>query len=337
MEFCWNLPAFSSNSFNGIYEDTMNQAKRAEQMKFDQLLVPSVQKAADPWIVATQIASVTQQIRILVAQNTNHMLPTVSAKALTTLNNICNNRIDLNIVTGSSLIELSRDGNPMPHDVRYKRTNEYVEIIRKLREGPLSFDGEFYQLVNADLFPKENMESFAQLFVAGSSKEAMQVAAKSGDVHIIYANSLEAVKEQSSFTKQLAKEYGRKVRFGMFIDIISRSTKDEAWNAAYDMVGKVPKIQRRKITMFLNNIDSVGHSNNRSFKKYDNFMVNQHVWGGLSQVSNAVSLSIVGSYEDVRSTIKKYHACGVDYFLFSGSVGNNEIERIGEYILPYLR
>ncbi|MDA2139012.1 LLM class flavin-dependent oxidoreductase [Bacillus cereus group sp. Bc002] len=335
MKFCWNLPV-SARDFNTVYDNTIEQAIKAESLKFDQVLISSLQYAPDPWVLATHVASVTNDLRILIAQNTNHMLPTVTEKTLATLNNLSNNRIDLNIITGSSLTELSRDSPALSHENRYKRTEEFVKILKKLREGALSYKGEYYQVTNADIYPKYDNEK-SMIFIAGSSQDAMQVSSKYGHVQLIYANTPSKVKEQADYIMKTAASFGRHVKLGIFIDIIARASTDEAWDAAHRMIKRVPKLQKRLNKLFLNNTDSVGHKINQSFQKYNDLCVEKNIWAGLSQVSNAVSLSIVGSYKEVQSTIKYYQECGVDYFLLSGSVKEDEIVHIGENILPFVQ
>lgn len=335
MKFCWNLPV-SANDFNTVYTDTVEQAKKAELFCFDQVLISSLQHAPDPWILATQVVALTKNIRILVAQNTNYTLPTVTEKALATLNNLSNNRIDLNIVTGSSQSELSRHSLALSHENRYKRTEEYVEILSKLRDGPLTYNGEYFQLINAENQPKYNNEE-SLLFIAGSSKGATEVSLKYGHVQLMYANTPTQIKEHSSYIDALSQNHGRKVKLGIFIDVIARPTAMEAWEAAHDMLERVPKLNKRLNKLFLANTDSIGHKINKTFQTYEDFMIEDNIWGGLSQVSNAVSLSIVGSYKEVQNAIKRYQDCGVNYFLLSGSVKNNEIHHIGEYVLPYVK
>ncbi|MOA54934.1 Methanesulfonate monooxygenase [compost metagenome] len=73
------------------------------------------------------------------------------------------------------------------------------------------------------------------------------------------------------------------------------------------------------------------------FQQRDSFLIQPHLWAGLTQVSDSVSVSIVGSYENVIKTIKKFNEIGTQYFILSASPNDEEIERIGQYVLPYLR
>ncbi|WP_369124637.1 hypothetical protein [Brevibacillus laterosporus] len=50
-----------------------------------------------------------------------------------------NHRADVNVITGSSSIALSREAHADPHTTRYQRTKEFMEIIQLLRKGTSSY------------------------------------------------------------------------------------------------------------------------------------------------------------------------------------------------------
>jgi alkanesulfonate monooxygenase SsuD/methylene tetrahydromethanopterin reductase-like flavin-dependent oxidoreductase (luciferase family) len=62
-----------------------------------------------------------------------------------------------------------------------------------------------------------------------------------------------------------------------------------------------------------------------------------HLWAGLAKISTSVPLSIVGSYAEVVDTIKRLQELGAEYFIFSGLIQDREIERIGNFVLPYVK
>ncbi|MDN9012750.1 LLM class flavin-dependent oxidoreductase [Brevibacillus laterosporus] len=96
----------------------------AEKNNFDGVLVSSTPTSVDPFIASTKIGLETTSIRILLAQNTNHCLPTYTAKALNTLNQMINHRADVNVITGSSSIALSREAqaDPHPSDINIRKS-----------------------------------------------------------------------------------------------------------------------------------------------------------------------------------------------------------------------
>lgn len=90
--------------------------------------------------------------------------------------------------------------------------------------------------------------------------------------------------------------------------------------------------------LFRNNSDSVGIS------KYHNYYSqSKHaqaegspsstLWPGLSQLNTSNGFSIVGSYEEVRHTISRFHTIGVNYFILSGLISTQELERISTHVV----
>lgn len=338
MEFCWGLPVIPTPEVQELYKAYVNQSKRAEANHFDSVLVSVAPTSVDPMVAATMIGLSTNTLRVLIAQNTNQILPTVTAKALNSLNAMIENRADVNIVTGSASMTLARDGKPESHEVRYSRTAEYVNIIQQLRRGVTTFKGEFYQIENCDIYPKENPNRRARYFLAGSSESAMHTAAKYADAYILYACDRKTLQEHVNKVKSYAKDYGREqMKCAVLIDIIARETTEEAFQAAYELLDSTPVAIKRMTKLFLNNADSVGLSRYKDLSADDNYMVDKHLWGGLSQVNASNSVSIVGNYKEVISTLLDFYEAGAEYFLITSLVSDSEIERIGQHVLRPLK
>ncbi|MFB9328170.1 LLM class flavin-dependent oxidoreductase [Paenibacillus aurantiacus] len=327
MEFCWNL--------NGeAYPDILEQTKTADANQFDAALIVSLQQAMDPWILATQLAASTNRLRFLVAQNTNSAQPAHTAKAVNTLNSIAGNRIDLNIVTGSSHFELHKEGIVDHHRDRYRRTEEFVRILGQAGEDSITHEGEFYRLRQYRVKPQAPPP---RLFVAGSSPEALAIAARHADFSVVYAADFESTGRAFASAKRQAAQLGRRIRCGLLIDVIARPTTEAAWQAAEALGASFGRSDKKMKSLLLKSIDSVGIAEHRRLLAYPDHRVDRHLWSGIAQVSTAHALSIVGSYRDVMDTIQRYHELGADYFLLSGMAGDREIERIGQYVLPALK
>ncbi|TKI55088.1 LLM class flavin-dependent oxidoreductase [Brevibacillus antibioticus] len=329
MKFCWVLP---QGEFQRIQEDAI----QAERYNFESILHISLQSYLDPWIVATKLSSITKRIRMLIAQNPQFVSPPVALKSLNTINLLTDGRADINIVSGSSIVELSQVGKFQDHTTRYRRTREFVEAFRELQAGPATYQGEFFEANNCTVIPKGHPTIPSALFLSGSSDDAMLIAAQHADYYLVYADDLPSIQDQFARFKAHTRSFGREVSCGMVIDIIARKTSEEAWEAARCMLSSFAPLEKRLVRMYRNSADSVGISNQKKHYNYDQFVVDKNLWGGLCQISTAHTLSIVGSYEEVRDTMKRFHELGTEYFLLTGSVGDHEIERLGEYILPYL-
>ncbi|MCA1028643.1 LLM class flavin-dependent oxidoreductase [Cytobacillus kochii] len=331
MEFCWNLPVFPLGGFCEIYNRNINHSLLAENNGFDSVLVSSLPKSLDPWILATKVAEKTKKCRILVAQNTNSITPISSAKASNTLSLLSNGRIDLNIVTGSSKYEIAQETKYFNHNDRYKRTEEFMRIYREVQKNITSYEGQYYNIEKTDLFPRVKKQP--RLFIAGSSDEAILAAAELGDYYITYATDFEQLKEKVQLLRSITN---RNVPCGIFIDIIARESSEEAWIVAENLQNNFSSVNKKLATMYQNISDSVGILQAKSIKK-SAIPLSPNLWGGLSKVSTAVSISIVGSYKEVIECLKKFQAIGIEYFLLMGSPGDNEIERIGQNIISYMK
>lgn len=334
IEFCWGLPVVPTPQTKELLEAYVHQSKSAEMNYFDSVLVSVAPTSVDPMLAATLIGMGTERVKVLIAQNTNQMLPTVTAKALNTLTSWIGDRADLNIVTGSASIVLSRDGAPEPHQVRYARTKEYVELLQRLRQGVTTYKGNFYQVENSDIYPKENAPGGSRYFVAGSSDRAMRVAAEHGDAYILYATDRKSLNEHYKTVNRFAQEYGRaSVPCAVLVDIIARETSEEAVQEANKLIERTPAALKRMTQLFLNNADSVGLQRYKDLDTEENLWIDKHLWAGLSVVNPSNSVSIVGSYEEVISTLYDFWNAGSSYFIITSQISDNEIERIGKNVL----
>ncbi|PEA82335.1 LLM class flavin-dependent oxidoreductase [Bacillus pseudomycoides] len=339
MEFCWALPVMTANKHNylDLYDKYLEHAQKAEINGFSSTLIVSVPNAFDPWVLATRIGLGTKSIRLLVAQNTNHMLPTYTAKACSTLNALIGNRVDLNIITGSSRITLSRDGRADDHETRYRRTEEFVEIINKLRIGLTTYKGEFFEIEGSELYPKESSEKASRVFIAGSSEAAMSAAAKHGDYYILYASDYNTLSEQFVSAKEMARQNNRTIKCGVLVDVIARRTSLEAWEAAQGLITAASPEQKLLNKMYLNSADSVGLRRYKDCALENNPMIDEYLWAGLSKINPSNAISIVGSYQEVIVALNRFHDIGADYILLTSLLDDSEIDRLGQYVLPYVK
>ncbi|OXM83873.1 LLM class flavin-dependent oxidoreductase [Paenibacillus rigui] len=326
MEFCWMLP-------EGDSAFIVEQTKLAEASGFHAVLLINANAYMDPWIMATSLTHQTEAIRILVAQNTSYCLPTTTAKAFNTLNLLSNGRIDLNIVTGSSQVELGKMTRVGDHASRYRRTKEFIELFRHLQQGGIThYHGDCFDVQNAELIPRLE-PSQGKLFMAGSSEEAMQIAAQFADGYFVFGHEFEVIEQHFATFHHLLPDNRPKPKCGIMIDIIARETSEEAWQAAHHFLESASPFQKRMNRLFRNNCDSEGISKYQSYYSKQEERQDSTLWAGLSQLNTSNGFSIVGSYEEVRQSLYTFQRLGVDYFIVSGLISSHELERIGSRIV----
>ncbi len=337
MDFCWALPVVATTAYDQLCQAYIDQSQRAERHHFDSVLLSLTPTSVDPFVMGTGIGLNTTSIRILIAQNTNHLLPTYTAKAVNTLNALIGDRVDINVVTGSAALTLSKDSKPDTREVRYARTKEYMDVLQRLRRGITTYTGDFYHLENCNIYPKENPDKRSRYFVAGSSEEAMQAAGEHGDAYILYACDRKSMAAHFRKVRAIAATHARTVTCGVLVDIIARETTGEAWEAARELLDQTPEAVKRLTKLFIDNADSVGLTRYKSLGSDTNYMVDNYLWGGLSVINPSNAVAIVGSYEEVRATLSDFQDAGADYILVASLQSESELERIGNEVVRPLK
>lgn len=91
----------------------------------------------DPLLPLSAMAAATEHIGLAVTVSTTYEQPYALARKLTTLDHLTDGRIGWNVVT-SALDSAARNlgyDRQLPHDERYARADEFMEVVYKLWEG----------------------------------------------------------------------------------------------------------------------------------------------------------------------------------------------------------
>ena len=85
---------------------------------------------------------------------------------IATLDVFSGGRLALNVVSGGDDADLQRDGDFVPHDARYRRTGEYLDVLKRIwqADAPVDHDGAFYRLRGASPLVKRAAAARADLF-----------------------------------------------------------------------------------------------------------------------------------------------------------------------------
>ncbi|MGH2585690.1 MAG: LLM class flavin-dependent oxidoreductase, partial [Dehalococcoidia bacterium] len=99
---------------------------------FDRVLIGYGSAGPDGFSVASYAASDTERLGFLIAHRPGFVVPTLAARKAATLDHFTGGRVALHIITGGSDAEQQRDGDWLDHDARYRRTDEYLEVVRRV-------------------------------------------------------------------------------------------------------------------------------------------------------------------------------------------------------------
>ncbi|WP_339194408.1 LLM class flavin-dependent oxidoreductase [Solibacillus sp. FSL R5-0449] len=311
-------------------------AQAAEKAGFSTLLLPIGGSCVDSLVAASHLTANTNSLNFLFAVRPGSTAPTQLAKQYSSVNYWSNNRVFVNVVTGGAPKELENDGDFLSHTDRYKRTREYIEILKRLFNGEtFDYDGEFYTLKGANLpLPVKNAPP---IYFGGSSPIAKEVSTDVADVYMLWGETLETTKEELETVVKLAKEKNRDLSYSVSFQVVLGETEEAAFENANKIISQVePEVLAAKHANTLNN-GAVGVSRLHQLmleSKDNNFVIAPNIWAGLTQVLSGNSIALVGTPQQVAERIVEFVDLGFDKVLLRGFPHLEVIEEIGEKVIP---
>jgi F420-dependent oxidoreductase-like protein len=138
------------------------------------------------WTMLAAFAALTKRLRLgLMVTGNTYRHPAVLAKIAATVDIISNGRLDFGIGAGWNEYEHASMGIPLykPGE-RIRRLDEACTLIKSLFTDPLTtFDGRYYQLKDARLFPKPAQSPYPPFVIGGSGEQlTLRVVAKHADI-----------------------------------------------------------------------------------------------------------------------------------------------------------
>ena len=345
VHFYWFAPTNGDGEFLGLkvpdrkptLDYIIQVAQTAEKAGFEGILIPTGIPYLDSWLVGSAIIHNTEKIKPLIAFRPGFVAPTVAAKMSATLDQFSEGRILVNVVTGGSAKELGQDGDFLEHDDRYRRTDEFLEVIKKAWAGEeFDYQGEYFMIKQGKLIPPIHQSPNIPIYFGGSSDIAKEIAAKSADVYLQWGEPVEQIKQQIEDVKQRAKKYGRELEYGVRIHIVVRHDEKEAWEAANHIISKIDQSVQNNMNHYYETTDSVAQKRmNELTKQGDRF--DKYGWSGIGRIRKGAGTALVGTPEQIREGLQEYINAGVTHFILSGFPHFEEASRFGETVLPLFK
>src|SRR5690606_29844900 len=169
------------------------------------------------------------RVKFLVAAYAGVTSPLQLASQAATLDKLSNGRLLINAILGETRIALAH-GLFLEHDTRYAMAEEYWALFRQLFGGEqITYDGEYVKARGAALQVESVQKPHPELFFAGSSEPALDLAARQMQTYLTWGEPLEMAIEKVQRVKVKAAELGRTLNYGIRLHLIVRDTDDEAW------------------------------------------------------------------------------------------------------------
>src|ERR671937_1572734 len=151
-------------------------AQAAERGGFSTLLLPVGSGCLDGWAIASALMPLTSRLRFMLAVRPGFIQPAVAARQAATFDYLSGGRLSINVVTGGAPDELARDGDFLGHATRYRRTREFVRILKDLFEQQrVTFQGEFFRVQDARIHPRPVQRPRPPFYIAGASAEGVRM------------------------------------------------------------------------------------------------------------------------------------------------------------------
>lgn len=209
----------------------------------------------DPMLLVSAMAAVTQNLGFGVTVNSTYEAPYLLARRFSTLDHLTRGRVGWNIVTGyldSAARAMGLD-EQLPHDARYDRADEYLEVLYKLWEGSwedgavlrdraarvfadprkvhkVEHHGKYYRVDGYHL-SEPSAQRTPVLFQAGSSGRGQQFAARHAECVFISPPNKETGRKTVDALREQLVLAGRKpddVRIFIGAAVVTAPTEAQA-------------------------------------------------------------------------------------------------------------
>jgi N-acetyl-S-(2-succino)cysteine monooxygenase len=225
----WRHPAADISTIPNL-DAYIHGAQWAEKGMFDQVFLADTPvhgygqssvttTRLDPLEMATAIAAATSHLGIIATLSTSYNEPFDVARRAASVDHISGARLGINYVasSGDATARNFNRAQQLPHDKRYVRSNEFLEVVTKLWAAApganepgsvVTHHGEFFD-VTAALDVRQPTMKRPIIVQAGSSPEGRDLAARWADAIYAGGSTLPRAQEFYADIKARTASYGR--------------------------------------------------------------------------------------------------------------------------------
>jgi FMNH2-dependent dimethyl sulfone monooxygenase len=277
----------------------------------------------DCWTLAPAVAAATSTLELMLAVRPNYHSPSLTAKALSTLDVIAPGRISLNVVSSWWKDEAAQYGAPFDvHDARYTRTQEWLEVIaRLLTEDTVTHSGPLYQLDGAVLEPKPSR--LPPVYMGGESPKAKEIISDQADAYVMHGDAPDVIAAKVTDLNERAAAAGRPpLTFGVSGFVICRDTEAEA---------------QAELARILD-----VRSSPEAYASYQDFIAGSQLESQVSLEEYSVSnrglrSGLIGTPDQIIDRLRAYEQAGVGLMLLQFSPQREEMARFGRDVIARWR
>ncbi|KNH13109.1 alkanesulfonate monooxygenase [Arthrobacter sp. ZBG10] len=338
--------AASTVQFDPAY--AANIARIHEEHNWDHVLFAYNSATQDPAIHAAWVAANTERIQLRLAHRPNVSHPTFAARSFLTLDHVARGRLTVHFITGGSQADQAKEGDYLAKDHRYRRTQEYMQIVRRAWAGgePFDWDGEFYQFKDfgSDIHPFAGRRP--GISFGGSSEAAWAVGAREADIYAFFGEPLADAAEQQRRILQNAEAAGRiePLRWQIAFRPIVAATDELAWEKAHAILARLESRRANgevidRVRDYRSKPEAAGTQRLlAAAERADHH--DRALWTALAKAAGGgggSATALVGSYDTVTQAFLDYNELGFEIFGLRGYDFVPDAVEFGTHVIPQLK
>jgi alkanesulfonate monooxygenase len=331
---------------------------------FDRVLVGYGAVAPEGWAVAASVLDCTRHLKVMVAHRPGFVQPVLLARMAATLDHLTGGgRIAIHFITGGDEADQRREGDFVPHDLRYRRTGEVMSIVRRIwsEDSPFDYEGEFFKYEGAFSSVKPVVPGGIPLYFAGASPPAIAVGAAQADVYAFWGEPRAAVAARMETIEEAAAKVGRTLRYSLSLRPIIADTEQEAWEKAEWIAAETADriaLAKERMAGHQTTYQGLGGAKNATFSvdrdtggttsvgrkrliemSADRDVYDERLWMKVANLTGAAgnSTALVGTPEQVAEAMLRYYDLGITTLLLKGFDPLPDAVEFGEKLLPLVR
>ena len=322
-----------------------------EDAGFDRVLIGHSASTADGLQVAAFAAAHSERLGFLVAHRPGFVAPTLAARSFATLDRFSGGRVAVHIVSGGSDADQRRDGDHLDKAGRYRRTDEYLEVLKRTWTATEPFDhhGEFYDVADVHATARPVQQPHVPVSFGGSSADAYRVGGRHADVFALWGEPLAETAEQIAAVREAARAAGRPTppRISVSFRPILGATEEQAWERAHDVLDRLVAAGGGGGSFTGRTSHRGGHEATRTNVGSQRLLAaagrgelhDRALWTPTAAASGAAgnSTALVGTPETVAAALLDYVDLGATTFLLRGYDPLDDVAAYGRDLLPLVR
>lgn len=316
--------------------DVITETARVhEAADFDRVLIGYFSDAPDGFLIGAHAASVTERLGFLLAHRPGFVAPTLAARKLATLDQLTGGRTAVHMISGGNDADQAKDGDYVDHAGRYRRTSEYIEILKACwtETAPFSHQGEFYRFDQAHASIRCAQQPRIPVYGGGGSDAAIAALAPHCDIFMLWGEPLADTTEFMNRVRDAAGD--NPIGFSVSTRPILADTEEAAWQRARGILDAIRASRGGRKAGSPQNVAS-----QRLLQAAADAEVHDScLYTALAEASGAPgnSTALVGTPETVARAMLEYYKLGASRLLIRGYDPLNDAVDYGRELIPRLR